>query len=84
MVGSSLVEGGTGSVAVEMFNPLEEDVLLNKNTHSALVHSVEVKKEEEETPVKKTLEAARKVSTKTTLPGELQKMSEDVQFDLDD
>ena len=33
MVGRSLVEGGTGRVAVEMFNPSEEDVLLNKNTH---------------------------------------------------
>ena len=44
MVGRSLVEGGTGRVAVEMFNPPEEDVLLNKNTHSALVHLVDVKK----------------------------------------
>ena len=82
VVGRSLVEGGMGRVAVEMFNPLEENVLLNKNTHSALVHPVEVKEEEEGTPVKRTQEAARKVSTMTTLPEELLKMSEDVQFDL--
>ena len=32
--------------------------------------------------MKRTQEAARKVSTMTTLPEELLKMSEDVQFDL--
>ena len=36
----------------------------------------------EETPVKRTKEAARKVSTMTTLQEELLKMSKDVQFDL--
>ena len=71
-------------MAVEMFNPLEEYVFLNKNTLSALVHPVEVRKEEEETSAKKTKEAARKITTKTTLPEELQKMSKDIQFDLDD
>ena len=82
MVGQSLVEGGMGRVALKMFNPSEEDVLFNKNTHSALVHPVEVKGEEEGTPVKRTEEAARKVSTMTTLAEELLKMSEDVQFNL--
>ena len=81
MVGRSLVEGGTGSVAVEVLNPSEE-VLLDKNTHSALVHPVEIKEGEEGTPVKRTQEAARKVSTMAALPEELLKMSEDVQFDL--
>ena len=54
-----------------MYNPSEEDVLLNKNTHSAMVHPIEVKEEEEGTPVTRTKEAARKVSTMTTLPEEL-------------
>ena len=66
-----------------MFYSSKKDVLLNKNTYSALVHPVEVKKEEEEASVKRTKEAARKVSTRTTLPEELLKMSVDVQFDLD-
>ena len=83
MIGRSLVEGGTGGVSIEMFNPLEVDVLLKKNTHSALVHPVEVKKEEGETSVIKAKEAARKISTKATLPEELQRMSEDIQFNLD-
>ena len=69
-------------MSVEVFNPSDEAVLLNKNTHSTLVYPVEVKEEEEGTPVKRTQEAARKVSTMTTLPEELLKMSEDVQFDL--
>ena len=42
MVGRSLVEGGRGKVNIEMFNPSEEDIVLFKNTHSALVHPVEV------------------------------------------
>ena len=44
MVGQSLDEGGMGRVAVDMFKPSEEDILLNKNTHSALLHPVEVKR----------------------------------------
>ena len=43
-----------------------------------------MRKEEEETSAKKTKEAARKISIKITLLEELQKMSEDVQFDLED
>ena len=82
MVGRSLVEEGTGKVAIEMFNPLEEDVLLNKNTHSALVHPVEVNEKEEGAPARGTQEAARKVSTMAALPEELLRMSEDVQFNL--
>ena len=80
--GRSLVEEGTGREAVEMFNPSEEDVLLNKNTHSTLVHPMEVKEEEEGMPVRRTQKAARKVSTMAALPGELLKMSEEMQFDL--
>ena len=82
MVGRSLVEGGTGKVAIEMFNPSEEDVLLHKNTHSALVHPVEVNEGKEQVPVKRTHEAARKVLPVTALPEELLRISEDVQFDL--
>ena len=71
MVGRSLVEGGSGKVAIEMFNPSEEDVLLHKNTHSALVHPVEVNEEKEQVPVKRTREAAHKVLPVTALPEEL-------------
>ena len=41
IVGRSLLERGR-EVHVEMFNPLDEDVLQWKNTHVALVHPVEV------------------------------------------
>ena len=70
-------------MSIEMFNPSEEDVFLNKNMHSALAHPVEVKKEEGEISVIKAKEAARKISMKATLPEELQWMSEDIQFNLD-
>ena len=39
---------------------------LIKNTQSALVHPVEVKKEEREMSVTKAKEATRKISTKAT------------------
>ena len=42
MVGRSLVEEGKEKVSFEMFNPSDEDVLLQKNTHTALVHPMEV------------------------------------------
>ena len=42
MVGRSLVEGGRGKVSVEIFNLSHEDVVLQKNTHAALMHPVEV------------------------------------------
>ena len=42
MVGRSLVKGGRGKVSLEMFSPSDEDVLLWKNTHTTLVHPVEV------------------------------------------
>ena len=69
-------------MSIEMFNPSEEDVLLHKNTHSALVHPVEVNEGKEQVPVRRTLEAARKVSPVTALPEELLRMSKDVQFHL--
>ena len=31
---------------IKLFNPSEEDVTLNKNTHSALVHPMKVKQTE--------------------------------------
>ena len=42
MVGRSLVEGGREKISAEMFIPLDEDILLQKNTHAALVHPGEV------------------------------------------
>ena len=59
MVGRSPVEGGMRKVAIEMFKPSEEDVLLHKNTHSALVHPVEVNVKEQRAPARGTLEVAR-------------------------
>ena len=38
----SLVEGERGKVSVEMFDPSDEDVIIPKNTHAALVHPMEV------------------------------------------
>ena len=35
-IGRSLVEGYSGNVTLEMFNPSEEDIVLYKNTHIAL------------------------------------------------
>ena len=42
MVGRSLVEGGRGKVSVKMFNRLDKDTVLQKNTHAALIHPMEV------------------------------------------
>ena len=41
MIGRSLVEGCSGKVTLEMFNPSEEAIVLHKNTHTALVHPLE-------------------------------------------
>ena len=89
MVGRSLVGGGKGKVNIEMFNPSEEDVVLFKNTHSALVHPVvledvireETSPEEVEDPEKKT-SLVRGVARKEPLPEELQKVCNDTQYDL--
>ena len=42
MVSQSLVEGSTGKAILEMFNLSEEDIVLHKNTHTALVHPVDI------------------------------------------
>ena len=42
LLGRSLVEEGISKVSLEMFNSSEEELKLNKNTHLALVHPVEV------------------------------------------
>ena len=73
LVERSLVEGGTGKF---------EEVTLNKNTHSALLHPVEVKEVVDEE--KRTLGACavRKMPKRKLLPEKLQKVCEKVQFDL--
>ena len=50
MIGQSLVEGCTGKVTLEMFNPSEEDIVLHKNMHTALVHpgDIEITEQQEE------------------------------------
>ena len=48
LVGRSLVKGGRGKVDIEIFYPSEEDVTLNRKTHSFLMHAAEVKEDQEE------------------------------------
>ena len=85
LVGRSLVEGGRGKVCMEMFNPSEEDVVLHKDTHAALVHPVEVeddlmKEEASDEVLRKSM--VREVSRQSPLPKELRDMYEETQYDL--
>ena len=89
MVGRSLVKGCRGKVDVEMFNPSEEDVVLHRNTHTALVHPVEVEvfpeegmQDVREDPRESDFSSVRKMSGRETLPEELVRICEDTQYDL--
>ena len=82
MVRVWLVEGGRQKVDIEMFNSLEEEVMLSKSTHSALVHPVEVKKVRDEEKRTSGECVAWKVSKREPLPEELQRVWEEAQFDL--
>ena len=85
LVGRSLVEGGRGKVCVEMFNPSEEDVLLHKDTHTALVHPVEVEEAlvRDEVPEEgMKMNLVREVTRQRSLPKELQEICEGTQYDL--
>ena len=85
LVGRSLVEGGRGKVCVEMFNPSEEDVLLHRDTHTALVHPVDVEETlaEDEVPDERfKMNLVREVSRQSSLPKELQEICEETQYDL--
>ena len=73
MVGRSLEEGCSGKVKLEMFNPSEENVVLHKNTHTAVVHPVDVEDTElqEKTQTDKELSSVRKITKGEPLPDEL-------------
>jgi len=92
MVGRSLVEGGKGKVDVEMFNPSDEDVILYKNTHTALVHPVELDTAQGEDASSVGIKAsdtqegkgyARNVTKREPLPEELQDICRRMQFVLE-
>jgi hypothetical protein len=85
LVGRSVVEGGRGHLNLEMFNPSEEEIILYKNTHSALVHPVVVEK-----PVGKVTDEDKQghyvrgiAAGAEPLPEELQNVCQGVQFTLD-
>jgi transposase InsO family protein len=86
LVGRSLVSGGSGRVTVEMFNPTDEDVFLNRGTQTALVHPVEMEGElgDGKTPTKENQdrEYVRKISADVSLPEELETLIEGVQCPL--
>ena len=82
LVGRSLVEGGRGKVSTEMFNPSEEEVTLNRNTHSTLVHAVEVKEDQEEQKRTSGECIARKGPQEETCPKRTTDVCEETQFDL--
>ena len=67
-----------------MFNPSEEDIVLHKNTHTALVHPVdiEIAEQQEEKLVEKEKSSVRKITKRETLPEELQRVCENIQYDL--
>ena len=62
MVDRSLLEGCSGKV--KLFNPSEEDVILDKNTHTALVHPVDLEDPEQEEKIQtdKEADSARKIT----------------------
>jgi hypothetical protein len=70
-----------------MFNPSEEDVILHKHTHSALVHPVELESTEDEDAsstegMKGEFGQARRVTKREPLPEELQNICNQTQFSL--
>ena len=70
MIGWSFVEGCSGKVTLGVFNPSEEDIVLYKNTHIALVHPVDIEvteRCEEEQPGKEK-GAVRKITKREPLP----------------
>ena len=79
MIGRSLVEGGKGRVSMEVFNPSEEDVVLHKNTHSAVVHPVEIEEDVERTGKGGSV---RRITKQKDLPEELKTVCDEAQCEL--
>ena len=86
LVGRSLIEGGKNRVLIDMCNPTEEDILLHKDTHAALVQPVELEGElkEEETPDSARVKGGyvRRVAQEDPLPEELQELCRETQHEL--
>ena len=72
---------GKGRIGMEMINPSEEDVTLNKNTHSAIIHPVEVE-ERLCGDDNDYLNSVRSMTPQGDLPAELQMMCEGVQCEM--
>ena len=71
-------------VDLEMFNPSEEEVVLYENTHTALVHPVDIEDTElhEKTQPEKEKSSVRKITKRELLPEELQRVCKETQYDL--
>ena len=78
-VGRSLVEGGRGKISMEMFYSLDEYVLLQKNTHTALMHLVEV---EEKSYNQNHQKDEVSCLIKEPLPEALRKLYKETRYDL--
>ena len=83
-VGRSLVEGCSGKVTLEMFDMSEVDIVLYKNTHTALLHpiDIEVMEQWEEKPSEKEKSSVRKVTKREPTPEELHGVCKNTQYDL--
>ena len=77
LTGRNLVGEGRGKVSIEMLIPSEGDVKLNRNTYSALLHSVEEEKKRISGEYK-----TRKVTKRKPLAEELQRVCEETRFDM--
>ena len=84
MTGWSLVEGCTSKVTLEMFNQSEEDIVLHKNTHTALVDpfDIEITEQQDEELREKEKSSVRAVTKREPLPEELQRVCKNTQYDL--
>ena len=86
LVGRSLVEGGSSRVLIDMCNPTEEDIVLHRDTHAALIHPVELEgelKDEEPSNTKGPIGGyVRRVAQEEALPKELQELCKGTQYEL--
>ena len=82
LVGRSLVAGGKSRVSVDMFNPSDEDVVLNKDTHTALVYPVDVEESVVEEKPSRVGCIRLRITEYDPLPEELQTICDDTQHDL--
>ncbi len=89
MVARTLVKGGSRHIPLEILNPNEHDIVLYKNTHTALLQSVSLTDSEpisvdDESETIKVYHAKEQQTTLSdvTLPTEIEKVYEGVQVPL--